>query len=375
MPELRVGVDITPLLTRRQSGVGVYVREIIPRIAAQASVVGFSISYAGSRIWPSWIPESVECPSRLRRKFPAALALRLWQMAPIPTAEMWTGSVNVVHGTNFILPPSRRARGIVTVHDLSFMHFPSAGAARLFSLLVKAGKRGAWFHVPTSAVAEELKDLLRLEDAAVHVIPHGVPILLDPSPEADAKARILTHGRPYILALGDVIPRKELPFLVECFDRIAHEHDDIRLVIAGNRVDEIEFDKLLRTKNDTAWPQRITVSDWIDEDVKSALIRGAIALAYPSSYEGFGLPILEAQSVGVPAVICNTAGMTSVAGRGALVTPTGDSDGYTKSLSNIIGDSALRQSLVEAGIENARLFSWERTVQQLVELYLLAGTN
>ena len=202
------------------------------------------------------------------------------------------------------------------------------------------------------------------------MIRHGVPPAREPSSEDISGAKALTFGRPYILAVGDVIPRKEFPLLIEAFDEVAESNREVQLVIVGSLSDRIEKDKVLRSQAQARHGKRVTVSDWIPEGVKASLLRDAELLVYPSSYEGFGLPILEAQSAGVPVVASNVPAIVEVAGTGAKLFKARDREELRKAIEGTLSDSDLRKNLIASGTTNCLKFSWWGAALKLLGLYL-----
>jgi glycosyltransferase involved in cell wall biosynthesis len=367
---LAVGFDITPLLGTRPSGVAMFVRQVVQELSEITVIKGYSLTYSQRSKWPEDLPQAVDRPAQWRRMFPAKLAVRLWQKSSLPPGRLWTGAVSAVHGTNYVLPPTGSdCTGVVTVHDLTHLHCPGPGSHRTLSLLGRSADKGARFHVPTNAVKTDLIEVLGLEESRIRVIQHGIPPVTKPSVEEENAAKSLTFGRPHILAVGDIIPRKEFPLLIEAFDEVAESNDEIQLVIAGSLRDRIEKDKVLRSKAQARHGERITVTDWIPEGVKTSLLRSAELLVYPSSYEGFGLPILEAQNAGVPVVASSVPAIVEVAGHGARLFKAQDREDLRQAIEETLLNSTLRAYLRALGTANCSTFSWRDAAEKLYALY------
>jgi glycosyltransferase involved in cell wall biosynthesis len=170
---------------------------------------------------------------------------------------------------------------------------------------------------------------------------------------------------PYILAIGTVEPRKGLPDLVAAFDRIADSIPDIHLKIAGPPGWGEEA--LSATLRSARHRQRIQRIGWSDD--RSSLIAGARLLAYPSLYEGFGLPPLEAMSLGVPVVATTAGAIPEVVGDAAVLVAPRDVPALAEALLMVAQDATTRERLIALGAERVRLFSWQRAGQQLAQLY------
>ena len=304
---------------------------------------------------------------RARIALPAAVAMRAWKHVDYPPVEWWTGRVDVVHGTNFVVPPARSAGRVVTVHDLTPMRFPELASptTRHFPALVRrAVQRGALVHTPSSFVAAEVVDLLGADPERVVAVHHGVPPIAAATTPPDVP-------RPYVLALGTVEPRKDLPSLVRAFDALAAMHTDLHLVVAGP--DGWGADALAAAVDATHHRTRIHRLPWVDDGERAALLRHAAAFAYPSRYEGFGFPPLEAMAVNVPVVATTAGALPEVIGDGALLVPPGDVDALADGLARVLADDDVRAAVVARGRRRVEAFSWDRCADGLADLYRRAA--
>lgn len=324
----------------------------------------YALSLRGFRDLPPVLPVGV---GAVGRPLPAGPLLRAWRIADVPLIEWWTGPVDVVHGTNFVVPPTRRAGRVVTVHDLTPVRFPELAGpatARFPALLRRAVGQGAFVHTPSAFVAAEVIDLLGAAPGRVTAVHHGVP----PVPPAPAPTDV---PGPYVLALGTVEPRKDLPVLVRAFDAVAAVHDDLYLVVAGpDGWGTAAFTAAVEAAHHRA---RIRRLPWVDADQRAALLRHATAFAYPSRYEGFGLPPLEAMSVDVPVVATTAGALPEVTGDAALLVAPGDAAALAEALERAVADDAVRAELVERGRRRVVQFDWDECAAGLAELYRRAA--
>jgi glycosyltransferase involved in cell wall biosynthesis len=355
-----VAIDGTPLLGVR-TGVGSSVAGFVGAVSSDPSVdlIGYGLSATAGRSLPAALPDSARSGRTI--PIPATALLRIWAQLDHPSIELWTGRVDVVHGTNFVVPPSRRAARLVTVHDLTPVRFPelcSPTSLRYPALIRRAINRGASVHTVSQSMAEEIVDHFHVDPARVHAIHNGLTPPSPPLPRHEA-------GPPYILAIGTVEPRKGLPDLVAAFDRIAGSIPDVHLRIAGPAGwGEEALDAAIRSSPNAA---RIQRTGWVED--RSGLIAGARVLAYPSLYEGFGLPPLEAMSIGVPVVATTAGAIPEVVGDAAVLVQPRDTAGLAEALRVVLEDATIRDRLIADGARRVQSFSWERAGLKMVDLY------
>lgn len=351
-----VAFDATPLLGER-TGVGVAVSGMLQsvRAAPDLDLIGYGFTAAGWRRLRRELPAGVR-PSR--GPMPASALLRVWRRHDRPVLETWTGPVDLVHGTNFVVPPTRRAARLVSVWDLTAVRYPemcTPTARRYPALIRRAVDRGAWVHTAADTVAGEIREHFGTD--RVVVVPPGLDLPPVPSPAADSA--------PYILGLGTSEPRKDFPALVAAFDRLADRHPDLELRIAGPP-GWAEHDlqaAIARSKAN----ERIHRLGYVPD--VPALIAGARVFAYPSVYEGFGLPPLEAMALGVPVVATAAGALPEVLGGAALLVTPGRIDELAEAIDTVLDDGAARERLADAGRVRAASFSWAATGEALAGVY------
>jgi glycosyltransferase involved in cell wall biosynthesis len=287
------------------------------------------------------------------------------------------GPLDVVHGPNFVVPPTRRAAPVVTVHDLTPWRFPELAnrdTRQYPGLVARAVRRGAWIHVVSEWVAGEIAAEHPAAADRIVVVPNGVtPLPADRPGTGATRGRRLAGADRYVVALGTVEPRKDLPGLVRAFDEVVERDPDdpVRLVVAGQDGwgAEALTDEIRRARH----PERIRRLGWVSDDDRAALLRGATVFAYPSRYEGFGLPPLEAMLAGVPVLTTTAGALPEVVGDAALLVPPLDHDALVAGLQDLLGDDDRRAALVAAGSTRATQFDWSRTADGLVDLYRRAS--
>jgi glycosyltransferase involved in cell wall biosynthesis len=362
-PRLRVALDATPSLGVR-TGVGTVSRGLIAHLAARddLAVTAFAITWRGRKRLPDLLPASVRPATR---PVPARLTSALWPRVGWPRVERWTGPVDVVHALH--LAPPARAPVLLTIHDLTYVRYPelSRPDARHYPRSVQvAVDRGAIIHTYSQFVAAEVREYYRLPAERVVTIAPG----LDPRPPGDAaRGRRLAGSDRYLLAVGTIEPRKNLPSLVRAFDVLAATDRELALVVAGPDGWGVEA---FRTAVAAArHGDRIRRPGWLDDDRRDDLLAGAAVLAYPSVYEGFGLPPLEAMQAGIPVVASNAGALPEVLGDGALLTDPTDADGLGQALALLLDDDEARRQLTQRGRARVARYGWDRALPRFVDTY------
>ncbi|HVA42685.1 MAG TPA: glycosyltransferase family 1 protein [Acidimicrobiales bacterium] len=393
---LAVALDATPLLGFR-TGVGVFCQWALDSLRRrdELAVSAFAISWRRRRGISDHVPPGVRV---IDTPMPARPLHRAWSMGGVPPIEWFTGRQAVVHGTNFVVPPTRRAARVMTVHDLTSVRFPELcdDYTRRFPRLVRrALDEGAWVHTPSEFVAAEVVDLLGAPPERVRAVHHGVPPLEVPgalaagTPAAESDApepgasdsgaakagarRGAGVPGPYVLAIGTIEPRKDLPTLVRAFDLVAAEEPELRLVVAG--ADGWGVPAYEEAVGASAHAGRILRLGYVDSRLRSDLLRHASLYAYPSLYEGFGLPPLEAMLAGVPVLTTDAGALPEVVGDAAAMVPVGDVGAMAAAMRRLLTDDSARAALVAAGRARAASYRWEDSAAGLSALYADAAAE
>lgn len=370
---IRLGFDATSLLDN-PTGVGVFAREVLAGLAARVdvAVTAFAVSLRGRARLADVVPAGVAVRSL---PVPARLARTAWARVDRPSVIDLAGPVDVVHGPNFVVPPGGGAGEVVTVHDLTAIRFPELCTPDVLQwppLLLRALRRGAWVHTVSAFVAQEVREAFPEVGERVVTVPNGIRRPAEATPRTDAaRGRHLAGGDRYVLAIGTVEPRKDLPGLVAAFDGLAAADPDLRLVLVGP--DGWAAESLTAAIDAAHHRRRIVRLGWVDDDARQALLRGASVVAYPSRYEGFGLVPLEAMAVGVPVVATAVGAVPEVLGDAAVLVEPGDVDALAGALGRVLTDDAERAALVARGQTRVDTYSWDRTVESLVALYRRAA--
>ncbi|HEU0164234.1 MAG TPA: glycosyltransferase family 1 protein, partial [Thermomicrobiales bacterium] len=356
--EMRIGINAA--LTGagegyRQTGISRYIGELVSSLRPQLAVDDDLVLFGND--------------SRLISERPGARIA--WEQTVLPAAAIAKG-VDVLHGPLSVVPAIPGFRKVVTVHDLAFVRYPEQIARSRRAYLVAGTRLGARIADRIIAVstktADDLMAWLDVPADRIMVIP------LAPSPKVsrligDALERFkVTMGlqRPYLLAVGTLEPRKNLPFLLDAFaavkDTIPH---DLVLVGPEGWLNGPFRERLERLK----LGDRVRLTGFVSDEDLGAWYSGADLFAFPSIYEGFGLPTVEAMSCGAPVLTSSSSCFPEVVGDAGVMVAPDDRAGWSEAIVRILRDAVLRDDLRARGLARAAGFSWERTAAQTYDIY------
>lgn len=364
-----VSVDIQAAIAQR-AGVGRYAKSLVEHLGAQAGGDELRLFYFDfqRRGAPFDVPGAGR---RVCRWLPGRIAQKAWKTIGWPPYNWFAGPADVYHFPNFVRPPLTRGRSVVTIHDVSFLRHPETTEERnlryLTSQIRQTVERADAIITDSQFSGREIQDLLGVSADRVFPIHLGLPADFVRPPQARIAAGRAALGltRPYLLMVGTLEPRKNIPFLVEVFERLAGF--DGELVIAGMRGWKTEpiLDRI------AASPRRADIRhlDYVAEEHLPALYAGAELFVFPSLYEGFGFTPLEAMACGT-AVISSTAGsLPEVLGDSADYVAGYQADAWAETARALLADSSRRGALVARGLSRVRAFSWEAAARETWAVY------
>ncbi len=373
---MRVALDVTPLAGAR-TGIGLFAAAMVEEFADpdhRVELVGLAMTARGRDEIATALHDA---GATLGRAAPARLLRAAWGRIDLPPVEWLTGPVDVVHGTNYVVPPARRAAQLVSVHDLSAWRDPEqvTPTSRAYPRLVeRALARGAHLHTISGFVADEIEADLGVSRDRIHTVHLAADTL--PPAEPGAGLRQVAADRPddrravaerFVLAVGSVEPRKDYPRLVAAFDAIATDRPDLALAIAGGPGwgSEALADAIAAS----AHGERIRLLGHVTAEEKASLLHDAAVVVSSATYEGFGIVPLEAMAAGSPVVAVAGGSVPEVCADAAVLVPPSDNDALAAAMAAVLDDGAAAAGLVAAGRRRAERFSWASTARGLVDVY------
>lgn len=298
---------------------------------------------------------------------PRVALYEAWHRARRPRVEIATGAVEVIHATTFAIPP-RSAPLVVTVHDLAFLHAPEHFTSRgldLFRRGLELAIRDADLIVtPSEATAADCRDH-GFAGARIRVVPWGVERTRAPQREVEEITGELGLDRPYVLWTGTIEPRKNLARLVDAF--LSLDTNPL-LVLAGPPGWNEDVDALVGRA-----PDRIRALGHVEADVLRALYGGAAVFCYPSLFEGFGLPVLEAMAQGAPVVTSRGIATEEVAGGAAILVDPHDPASIAEGLARVLAEPEVANLHSAAGLARAAEMTWSACAERMEAIYAEAA--
>lgn len=381
-----IGIDASRALRTQRTGTETYSWQLIRHLLALGSGHRFRL------YCPQQPPAGLfDLPGSLSTSEPGAgqpdLRVipwpRLWTHLRL-SAEVMRRQPDVLFVPSHVLPVLHPRRSVATVHDLGFRVFPEAHKPfdrAYLDLSTRFNARSAAAVLADSQATKD--DLVRFTGVAadkVTVVHLGrdeaLAPELDPGRLAEVQQRlgIAQPGRPappYILYVGTLQPRKNLVRLVDAFAAARQQHPDLTLVLTGRR--GWLADPIFARVEALGLHGAVRFPGFVPDADLPALFSGALCFAFPSLYEGFGFPVLEAQACGAPVLAANTTSLPEVAGDGALLVDPLDTDAIAAGLLRLAGEPALRDRLRAAGFSNLRRFSWKRCARETLAVLEAVG--
>lgn len=369
---MRVAFEATALLGSR-SGVGEFVHGALSGLSeiGDLQVDAFAISWRRRGLMVEELPSGI---GFIDKAMPARPLQMAWRHMDFPPVEVFFRHYDIVHGSNFVVPPSLKMTRIVTVHDLTPLKFPQLCHPSVLiypDLIRRAIRSGAVVHTPSEYVRGEVVEAFSIDPARVVAVAHGIPTSIAPSTDdagvKPTRSEEWLRGARFILALGTIEPRKGYEYLLGAFELLADEDSEVLLVIGGafgwGSDDFTSKLESLRHRD------RVRIMGRVSDRERDWLLSNASLFVYPSIYEGFGLPPLEAMRAGVPVVTTTAGAIPEVVGQGAYLVEAKDTYSLAQGCRDVLGDVELQSSLKNAGFARAAEFSWSSAARGLEALY------
>jgi glycosyltransferase involved in cell wall biosynthesis len=366
---VRVCIDIQSAVTQR-AGIGRYTLQLAQRLGRYATDDSLVLTYFDFR--RAGLPFSAP-GAQLRpiRWCPGRAAQWAWKRLNWPPYDRLAGTADVFHFPNFVIPPLRSGRTVVSIHDVSFARHPEFAEKKnleyLSARIRDTVQRADAIITISEFSASELCELMNVERSRLHPIHLGIAQgFAAGAGESDASAlEALGIDGPYLLTVGTVEPRKNLPFMIDVFEQLTAF--DGKLVIAGML--GWKYEPILERIRASSRAKDIHYVSYVPDECLPALYAGADLFLLTSHYEGFGFTPLEAMACGTPVLSSAGGSLPEVLGDAAVVIDTFDAGLWAERAQELLTGGELRERLIPAGRERAARYTWEDTITKTWDVY------
>jgi len=355
-----IGLDASRAVKAIKTGTEYYSWEILRHIVVQDSQVDF-------RLYAPSLP-SEPFPSSSNIEWRLIPPKRLWSQIHL-AKELRKHPPDVIFVPSHVIPFFSDTPAVVTIHDLAYLYYPDSYPKIerryiAFSTAVSISKARAII-TPSQATKKDIIKNFHCNQEKIFVIPHGYNRDLFNTDRALEKPPI---DKPYILMIGRIEEKKNVAFLVTAFALFARENKEVRLVLAGKPGYGYAKIKQVIANLPASIGQRVIETGYLPQYDVLRYLRYAKLFAFPSRYEGFGMPVLEAMAMNVPVVCADTSSLPEVSGKAAIVLPTNQPLAWAASFSRLFHQKEYAQNIIKAQAKWVERFSWEKAARQTLEV-------
>jgi alpha-1,3-rhamnosyl/mannosyltransferase len=377
---MRIAIDGHPLIPPR-AGIGQYTYHLIRALARLEPAHQYLVMYPRltrtlrTREVPVFAEQCVRVVSEGRLRFLLFRARRKLRrkLGLTPPVERSLGAYDVYHATNYVFTHAvKRARRVVTIHDLTLVLFPEwhprARVSSMVSEIARSVEIADHILADSASTRDDIVKHFSIRSERISVVPLAADQSFKPLPAPEVQRVLSDWGLArdgYLLFMGTIEPRKNLLRLLQAVELAGNRTGP--LVIAG--ADGWGSDEVASRIQALRRAGRLMYLGYVPDNARPALVNGARGFVYPSLYEGFGLPVLEAMACGVPVLASNVSSLPEVVGDAGLLVDPSDVDAIAQGMVRLWDDEALRRDLSARGLRRAAGFSWERTARQTLTAY------
>ncbi len=374
---LKVTIDATPV-TPKPSGVGYYVANLIFALQGLQEIHNFQLRVAYQPKFKNWLRRDLSFPLEISY-YPnlcmLPLPVRLYNLLvassfqpALTYFEQCLGNADVIHGTNYSVYPCKQSLKVLNIYDLSFIKYPQYTDTVVKAYHQQIKKNLQWTDLVLTISESSKQDIINyldVEPNKVAVTPLASRYL---SNQKEPSAADYDFSRPYLLFVSTLEPRKNIITLINAFNYLKQRYKiEHNLILIGQK--GWQYKPIFQAIASSPWFDCIHHLDYVPDELVALFYAKADVFVYPSYYEGFGLPVLEAMTLGAPVVTSNTSSLPEVAGDAAILVDPKDVISLAEAILRVVSDRNLRNELIIKGKAQAKLYSWERTAKETLNAY------
>lgn len=384
---MKIQFDIQPLMDSQKTGISITAENIISQISKQYKNNTYVLNYfalfhrSEKRQFIKNLVSNGGIPNECRWFHANAYKL-LYNFIPVPYSLFFGGDADITHFMSYYVPPGVKGKVITMVYDMVYKVYPETVKRKTLYMLnlnmENACRRADVIITVSNFSKSEIMKYLGVPSEKIVVMPCGVDFKkFNPNYSIDIVAETKNkYGikEDYFLYLGTLEPRKNIERLIEAYSLLKKRMSGApKLVISGKK--GWLYDTIFEKVNLLDIGDDIIFTDYVDENDVPILLKGATAFVFPSLYEGFGLPPLEAMACGTPVIVSDTASLPEIVGDAALLVDPYSVESISKAMECLFLDTGLHSKLKDKGLERAAAFTWERSVDIIADVYEQLGTQ
>jgi glycosyltransferase involved in cell wall biosynthesis len=380
----KVVIDATPVAPK-PSGVGFYVANLIDALNNLQVGENFELGIAFQPGLKKWLRGDWNFPDCLQRYsqrhfFPLPVRISNVLLASDVNRvtsyfEKYFGYPNIVHGTNYSVYPCNKSYKAINLYDLTFIKYPQYTNSVVETYTEKVKRCLQWTDLVLTISESTKQDIIKyleVDANKIHVTPlasrYYANFISDEKSEELSNQVQYDFSQPYLLFVSTIEPRKNITAIISAFNYLKQKYKiPHNLVLIGRK--GWHYEPIFTAIENSPCKNHIHHLDYLSDELVALFYAKADVFVYPSHYEGFGLPVLEAMTLGTPVVTSNSSSLPEVAGDAALLINPDEPMHLAEAILKLISDSQLRQEFIDKGKERAKLFSWERTAKETLKAY------
>lgn len=377
---LKILVDGTALRPK-PSGIGLYVYHLLNGLARLQQSENFQLLISYQPSVKNWLKGNLSIPEKLQHylnvhclPIPVTVSslLAKYPNPFLPYFEGYLGSPDLVHGLDHVVYPCRNSLKVMTITDLTFIKYPDFVTSIVKTYTERVKQCLKWTDLIITISESSKRDIIE----CLGVKPDKIYVTYLASRyqswdlhEINLEKMInFDFSQPYLLFVSTIEPRKNVKNLILAFNYLKQKYKiNHRLVLIGQK--GWKYEPIFEAIENSPWSKDIKHLDYLSDEMVAQFYAQADVFVYPSIYEGFGLPVLEAMTLGAPVITSNTSSIPEVAGDATLLIDPDDTTQLAEAIFRVISDSQLRQKLITKGKERAKLFTWENTARETLKAY------
>lgn len=382
---LKVVVDATAI-QQKPSGVGLYVANLINSLHKLQAEESFQLGISFQPGFKNWLRGNLDVPELISKysniyitPLPVRLSNLLLSLSPNYLISNYFdqcfGYPDIIQGTNYSVYCCQKSQSIINIYDLSFIKYPEYTDAVVKQYEARIKHCLQWTDLVITISENSKQDIVKyfhVDPERIYVTPlasrYYPEYLSEQITESIKNSIDYDFSKPYLLFVSTIEPRKNITNLISAFNFLKQHHKiEHQLVLIGKK--GWHYEPIFAAIDNSPWRNQIHHLDYLSDELVALFYSKADVFVYPSHYEGFGLPVLEAMTLGAPVVTSNTSSLPDVTGNAALLIDPDNPNQLADAILQVINDAQLRAELIQKGHERAKLFSWERTAKETIKAY------